>query len=512
MHAAQILARLELGEDSQTQFKVDITSPQQLAEEMVAFSNGAGGLLLIGVADTGVVKGLSPSDVRRLNQMISNVASQQVAPPIAPISHCLLAAGKRILALEIAAGLGKPYRTIDGRYLTRVGADKRKTHLEELQFHLQEQQRVFAERVPVPESGLADVSEDAVRRFLRRKFSVRLHDMEAGMAARMGLLELLDILHLGPDLETLLSNLGAARNGVLTLAGLLAFGQHPQRFHPMFTVAAVSFYGDDLGGNSFRDKEGFEGNLHDLHEGAMRFLNRNLRKIQVEADFNSPAVPEISPLACTEALVNALVHRDYFLAAPIKLLLFDNRLEIVSPGALPGRLTVAEMRHGISQARNPVLHSLAQHILPYTGLGTGVARMLQGHPGTQFENDPAGQVFRVIFPRREAFAAAPALVRQMPMEQMAAEDSDLYRATRPAVRPVPSPAAERRLDHPRFSLLDRYMLRQMLENPRITAAALAVGSASGIATVRRHLKQLKQQGLIRRQGADKNGWWEVVDE
>ncbi len=100
----------------------------------------------------------------------------------------------------------------------------------------------------------------------------------------------------------------------------------------------------------------------------MAFVMRNLRKVQAGKGINAPGVPEISQAVFEELLVNALVHRDYLIGAPIRLFIFDNRIEIVSPGHLQSNLTVAQIRTGNSNIRNPILASyIAKGLLPYRG-------------------------------------------------------------------------------------------------------------------------------------------------
>jgi len=99
-------------------------------------------------------------------------------------------------------------------------------------------------------------------------------------------------------------------------------------------------------------------------------------------------------------LVNALIHRDYFISSPIKIFIFKNRIEIISPGHLPNNLTVENIKNGNSNIRNPILSSFATKILPYRGIGTGVQRALTEYPDIDFENDLDGNQFKVIIERR----------------------------------------------------------------------------------------------------------------
>ncbi len=97
-----------------------------------------------------------------------------------------------------------------------------------------------------------------------------------------------------------------------------------------------------------------------------------MHKLQAGRGVNAPGQAEIPGSVFEELLVNALVHRDYLVNAPIRLFIFDNRIEIISPGHLPNNLTVEKIRNGNSNIRNPILVSyVAKGLLPYHGLGSG---------------------------------------------------------------------------------------------------------------------------------------------
>lgn len=115
------------------------------------------------------------------------------------------------------------------------------------------------------------------------------------------------------------------------------------------------------------------GPLGKMFADAHAFIMRNLHKVQAGRGVNSLGVPEIPAIVFEELLVNALVHRDYLINAPIRLFIFDDRIEIISPGSLPNNLTVDKIRTGNSNIRNPILVSfVAKGLLPYHGLGSGI--------------------------------------------------------------------------------------------------------------------------------------------
>jgi ATP-dependent DNA helicase RecG len=122
---------------------------------------------------------------------------------------------------------------------------------------------------------------------------------------------------------------------------------------------------------------------------------------------NAPGRPEILESVFEELLVNALVHRDYLVSAPIRLFIFDNRIEIISPGHLPNNLTVEKIRTGNANTRNPILISyVAKGLLPYHGLGSGIKRAVEQWPHIDFNDDREGCLFSVIVHRIKAEALA----------------------------------------------------------------------------------------------------------
>lgn len=372
--------RIASGEDSRTQFKQNIFQAKKLAEEMVAFSNAEGGVLLVGVTDGGEVRGLSGEDIHRLNQLVANTASENVKPPIYPIVQIEHIAGKRVMAVMVRKGTHKPYCTSGGLYLTKAGSDKRKMSPDELR-------RLFAE------SGWFSADESVNEKSSIRDLDMGEFDRYFENKRRKPFQET------GLSLETVLSNLNLFSDGHLTLAGTLFFAVNPQQFYPLFTVQALRVDGVRASSNRFLDKKYFGGNMRKLLEQSMMFLKANLRNLQDQATFNTPGNLEIPEPALEEALVNALIHRDYYISAPVKLLVYEDRVEIISPGKLPNALTVEKIKSGLSIARNPILHSIAPFVLEYSGFGTGIERIMRLCPKVTFENDITSELFSCILPR-----------------------------------------------------------------------------------------------------------------
>ena len=170
------------------------------------------------------------------------------------------------------------------------------------------------------------------------------------------------------------------------------------------TAKCICFVGNNLGGTQFRDKVNdadIEGNLLHQFETIMDFFTRNLRHIQVGKEFNSQGVLEIPYISLVEFTVNALVHRSLNATAPIRIFIFDDRVEIHSPGILPNGLSVDDIVAGTSMPRNMFLFTNAIHLLPYTGAGSGMLRALSEDMKVSFTNNDRTNEFVITINRPE---------------------------------------------------------------------------------------------------------------
>lgn len=200
-------------------------------------------------------------------------------------------------------------------------------------------------------------------------------------------------------LDTLLEKMHLAEKGKLNLAGLMLFGKQPSLFRPAFIIKAISFFGNDTTDRQYRDSEDIEGVLTRQYDDALAFMLRNLKKTQQGQPFNSLGILEVSQVALEEVLQNAIIHRDYFKNAPIRIFIFDNRIEIISPGKLPNSLTVENIKFGNSAMRNALIASFATKMMSYRGLGLGILNALKEQPDIEFYNDSVGEQFKVVIPR-----------------------------------------------------------------------------------------------------------------
>lgn len=340
-----IQRQLGLGEDSHWEFKQvefagdRLTSPRRsdLADEIAAFANAEGGVLLCGVTDRGDVQGLSRDQIVALDAVLVETSTDSIEPAVRiHTQHLQLQDGKRVLLVHIPAGEAL-HDSPGGGYLRVGGSKRRMTSDERLRLAQRRGQARFPsfDEQPVPGTGFGTLDDSLWKPLLSAE---GVADPEAAL----GKLALL-----APD-ET-----GMTR---ATVAGILLCTRSPERWLPNAYITAVRYRGRDRASGQI-DAQEIRGPLNRQIADAVGFALRNMR-VAARKEPARVDLPEYSDKALFEALVNAVAHRDYSMGgSKIRLSMFDDRLEIQSPGSLPNNLTVESM--AMRQAtRNEALTSV----------------------------------------------------------------------------------------------------------------------------------------------------------
>ncbi len=374
MEEFELRNQILLGEDSTRQYKREPSAGPKMAGEIVAFANSGGGVIYIGVEKDGTISGLNGEQAEKIGEDMAKVAWDRVRPPFSILSKSIPTSDGIVVIIEVSDGPSKPYCDNDGVYWVKNGPDKRRVQSpEELARLFQSGEKLYAESQVVAASTLEDLDHESFERFYEAKYSESVPDRDKEKESYQRTLE----------------NLELSDSGRITVAGLLLFGKRKRLpvLLPEMKIDAVWFDGTDRSSTKWHDQRQIPGTLAEQFDEGIGFFRRWNSRVQLEGSFNQPGRPENSETVFEELLVNALIHRDYFIKDSVKLFIFDDRVEIRSPGKLPNSLTVDQIRRGVRRSRNVLLASFAPDLLNFRGIGSGIVRALKLWPSISWVND-----------------------------------------------------------------------------------------------------------------------------
>ena len=406
----EIRRQMRLGEDSHWEFKeIEFAgnvprSPRRgdLADELAAFANADGGVVLCGVTDSGDVQGMSREQMDALERLLVEICTDMITPPIRPVVlRRETEEGVPFLLIEVPQGHTQ-HDSPGGSYY-RVGSSKRKmTNDERLRLAQQRGQARFLwfDKQPVPGTGFGSLDESLWKPLLS---TVGAADPESALE-RMGFLT-------------------SDENGITraTVAGVLLCSHSPQEWLPNACITATCYRGNDRASEQI-DAQTITGPLNRQITEAVAFAVRNMR-VGAYKDPARTDLPQYSEAALFEAIVNAVVHRDYSIrGSRIRLSMFTDRVELNSPGGLPNNLTIDSM--DVRQStRNEALASI------FGRIPVGESR---GSSNRQFFMERRGDGVPIILRETEALSG------KIPEYQLI-DDSDLV-LTIPAAPTEATPA------------------------------------------------------------------------
>ena len=388
MNKADLIEMVRSGEDSTLEFKRDDVPNHDLAKALTAFLNLEGGTVLLGVEDDGSIAGTARA---RLDEWVSELCRTKIEPPVIPLLSWArdVEPGRDVLAVRVTRGPDKPYaRVHNGRrtYYIRVANSSREASREELERLYQASGRLRYGQKPVPGAGL-----DALDQRRLRDYLCRVLDGTAPSEEDVN------------GWETLLCNVElmttSAAQRVTTVDGMLLFGNAPNRYVPQSGIRAVCYPGTEPD-YATRADEHLSGPLVPLRaangsiveaglvDQAWDFMRRNTTPSAHLEGARRVDRWEYPEEVVREAVVNALVHRDYSIAGTdVMLSIYSDRLEIVSPGRLPNTVTPEGMRTGLRYARNQTLVNIMRDYGYVDARGMGVRNKIipgmRDHNGTE---------------------------------------------------------------------------------------------------------------------------------
>ena len=388
MNMAELIEMIRNGENSGVEFKRDDVANHCIAKELVALLNLEGGTVLLGVEDDGTITGTTREN---LEEWVAKLCRVKVDPPIIPFLSWVKNAesGRDILTVRVPIGPDKPYARVHKArkiYFIRVGSTSREASRDELQRMFQASGNLHYGVKPVPGAAFDGLDYRRLRDYLV--------NVLGGQAPADDDAEAWQTLLRNIDLMTMSTGLSVA-----TIDGMLLFGRTRNKFLPQSGIRAVCFPGTEPD-YAVRADEDLRGPMVPLRSAsgeivelglvdqAWDFVRRNTTPtahLESARKIQSWEYPES---VVREAVVNALVHRDYSIAGTdIMLAIFSNRLEITSPGQLPNTITTDGMKAGARYARNQTLVHIMRDYGYADARGMGVRNKIipgmREHNGTE---------------------------------------------------------------------------------------------------------------------------------
>ncbi len=349
----ELIEKISLGEDATIEFKRELPHRNSLADEIAAFANARGGVILIGVNDNGEIVGVDRQELDAGEKVVVEICQDSIDPIVLIFTEKLRIDAKNLLKIEVPRSLFV-HKTSNG-YFIRQGSSKREMPTEQLArlFQVRSQARIIA----FDEQFVPNTYKDTLRRELYQRF------ITEGAT--------------GDEIEDLLLKrrllVKEGDQNRASVAGVLMCHERPDDYLYNSFIQAVYYRGKEKDANYQIDAKDFKGPLDQQIIHTMKFVER-YNAVSARKEIGRIDMPQYSMRAVFEAIVNAVVHRDYSkTASKIRLFMFADRLELYSPGALANTLTVDNLRY--SQAtRNELLARLLSETMLDDDMGKQVVR------------------------------------------------------------------------------------------------------------------------------------------
>lgn len=342
---------LEQGENEAVEFKAAAVTSESLAKEIIAFANTQGGSILIGVEDNGMISGVG--NPAALEEWVANICRQNVIPAIQVLIQIEKYLDKNILHIEVPKGKDKPYQTNKNQYLIRVGTTNRTASQTELLRMFQQAGVFHFDATGVYKTKISDLNWSKLDKYFEQYEIDYSNEID-----KQRFLVNTDIM---------------AEDGKVSVAGLLVFGINPQKYLYNASISFAHFAGNDLS-DELIDKQVIEGTLDYQIDTCLAVIKNNIKHPSIIEGAKTVDTVFLYPdRVFREIIVNACLHRNYAITgSSIRVFLFENRLEVRSPGRLPNSVTIEKMKAGVSFALNPVLLKFMQNLRYIDKLGRGI--------------------------------------------------------------------------------------------------------------------------------------------
>lgn len=356
MDINQLQTIIRNGENSKIEFKGGDFHPDSLAKEIVSFSNLSGGMILIGIDDSGNIEGITD---RQTEERVINICRNNVVPSVIPEIETIVTEDKKILVIVIEKGKFKPYKVrASNKFYIRAGTVSAEPTNEELIRLFQDGEQLHFEVFSIPGTSEDMFDYDRFNHYCTKFRRLEPEDRQSSLPYNLQLMD---------------------KQKQLTVAGALFFGKEVSRYLPQSGLELRFFKGEDTT-SEIVDFKTVSGSIPDLIEASLNFV-RNNSSVRVEFscdETHRTDFPDYEPFFIRELTANAFMHRDWSIfGQKIRLNLFNDRLEIFSPGKIPNTMSIENALSGISYYRNPVISQLLTDYGFSEKIGRGLAKIVR---------------------------------------------------------------------------------------------------------------------------------------
>jgi len=349
-------------ESSMLEFKQEIPTKQQISKSIIGFCNQHGGKLILGVADDGSIIGIPEAEIDDVMTKVAHLIYDSCHPPILPLVYSQRIQDKVIVIIEVSSGLYKPYflkaKGLSKGTYVRLGPSTLLANAEMIQELQWQAQGHAADQTTVYTASIDDLDIDAAVALLNNS-SKSKQDKKT-----------INALLKGYGLVT-----EEHRQWYPTVSGVLLFAREPQHFISESFIICSHFAG--ISGREAIATRDCEGTLFQQFVDAYSWiLSRLNRSFTISGPVRDETY-EIPEEAIREVVINAIVHRSYQYKSPIKIAIYDDRVEIFSPGNFPGPLKTDQLEYGFTYMRNPTLCKLFRKKGLMEKLGSGFSILFE---------------------------------------------------------------------------------------------------------------------------------------
>lgn len=464
------------GESVNVEYKV--TVPKDSAKYMktvVAYANGRGGKIIFGVDDkTLEVVGMNTDSIFQTIDAITNAISDSCEPTIIPDINLQTVEDKTVIVVEIFPGKMRPYYIkskgmVDGTYVRSAGTTRPVADYMLKELILEGQNRYYdceiCEGLTVTPEDIdrlcAEMKATAVRNTLTESEKLKVKDVTQNVLISWGVL--------------------AEKDGAVVPTNAYALLTGQARFQPVIQCAV--FKGKDRA--YFVDRREFEGSIQEQMNAAFQYVLEKInRGMRIQGMYRQDRY-ELPVDSVREMIANSVAHRSYLEPGNIQVALFDDRLEVTSPGMLLNGVSIKKMKEGYSKPRNRAIAYAFAYMKIIEKWGSGIPRILRecseyGLPEPEFIDFDGD--FRVN------------MYRQLPEKDWSHTDDTKHDA------------------NDTISKNDTKILSLVRENPSITQAEMKEKLQVSIVTVKRLMADLQKRGVIERQGSNRKGKWIIIGQ